>query len=81
MCGMTTSFMLICRGKFKQASAANRASIPLFSVLVANEICAILLLLRLTKEGRRLRLAQKQGTSIETIPSSNRQQGGTLCRS
>jgi hypothetical protein len=80
MCGMTTSFMLICRGKLKQACAANRASIPLFSILVANEICAILLLGRFIEEGRRFLLAQKQGTSTETTPNGNAQQGGTLCR-
>lgn len=81
MCGMTTSFILICRGKFKEACAANRASIPLFSILVANEIGAILLLARFFEEGRRFLLAQKQGTSTETIPSGSGQQGGTLCRS
>jgi len=76
MCGMTTSFILICRGKFKEASGANRASIPLFSILVANEICAILLLRRFYEERRRFLLQQKR-----TIPSDRRQQGGTLCRS
>ena len=81
MCGMTTSFILICRGKFKEASAANKAGIPLFSILVANELCAILLLGRFFEEGRHFLLAQKQGTSTETIPSGRGQQGGTLCRS
>jgi hypothetical protein len=81
MCGMTTGFMLICRGKFKEARAANRASISLFSILVANEICAILLLGRFIEEGRHFLLAQEQGTSTETIPFSNAQQGGTSCKS
>jgi hypothetical protein len=81
MCGMTTSFILICRGKFKEASGANRASIPLFSILVANEICAILLLRRFYEERRRFLLQQKRTTSTKTIPSDRRQQGGTLCRS
>jgi hypothetical protein len=80
MCGMTTSFILICRGKFKQASAGNRASIPLFSILVANELCAILLLGRFFEQGRHFLFARKQGTSTETIPSSNVQQGGAICR-
>jgi hypothetical protein len=81
MCGMTTSFILICRGKFKQASAANRASIPLFSILVVNEICAILLLRRFYEEGRHYLLQQKRATSTKTIPSDRRREGGTLCRS
>lgn len=81
ICGMTTSFILICRGKFKEASAANKASIPLFSILIANEIAAILLLGKLFEEGRHFLLAEKQGTSTETIASGSRQQGGTLCRS
>jgi hypothetical protein len=81
MCGMTTSFILICRGKFKEACAANRAGIPLFSILVANEVCAILLLARFFEEGRHFLFGQKQGTSTEAIPSGSEQQGGTLCRS
>jgi hypothetical protein len=81
MCGMTTSFILICRGKFKEASAANKASIPLFSILVANEICATLLLGRFFEEARHFLLAQKHETSTKTIPSGSGQQGGTLCRS
>jgi hypothetical protein len=80
MCGMTTSFMLICRGKFKEASKANRASLPLFSILLANELCAILLLRRFYGEGRHLRLRQERATSTETTPSDHRQQGGALCR-
>jgi hypothetical protein len=81
MCGMTTSFILICRGKFKEASAANKASIPLFSILVANEIGAILLLGRFIEVGRQFPFAQGKDTCTETIPSSNSQRGGTLCRS
>jgi hypothetical protein len=81
MCGMTTGFMLICRGKFKEARAANRASISLFSILVANEVCAILLLGRFIEEGRHFLLAQKPSTSIEATLFNNAPQGGTSCRS
>ena len=81
LCGMTTSFVLIGRGKFKEATAANRASIPLFSILTANEIGALLLLGKFFGEGRHFLLAGKQGTSTEAIAPDNGQQGGTLCRS
>jgi ribosomal protein S14 len=81
MCGMTTSFILICRGKFKEASAANKASIPLFSILTASEVGAILLLGKFFEEGRHFLLAEKQGPSTEAIASGSGQQGGTLCRS
>ena len=81
MCGMSTSFIFICCGKLKEASAANRASLPLFLILVANEICAILLLRRFYEEGQHFLLQQTRATSSKTISSERRQQGGTLCRS
>jgi len=80
MCGMTTGFILICRGKFKEACAANRASLPLFLILVTNEICAVLLLRRFCEEGHYFLFRPKRATSTKTIPSDRSQQGGTLCR-
>jgi hypothetical protein len=49
MCGMTTAFVEISRGRPGDAQRSNRGSVPLYSVLVMNEAA---LALRL---GRRLR--------------------------
>ncbi|MEO0248149.1 MAG: DUF2752 domain-containing protein [candidate division WOR-3 bacterium] len=38
LCGMTTSFIQISHGNFKQSLLSNRASIPLYVVFVINEL-------------------------------------------
>jgi hypothetical protein len=45
LCGMTTSFLAISRGRFKEADAANGLGIYLFSLFVSNEIVLTALLL------------------------------------
>jgi len=37
-CGMTTSFIAISGGRFREAERSNRGSIPLYAVFVMNEI-------------------------------------------
>lgn len=39
LCGMTTAFLAISRAQFGRAHAANRGSLPLYSVLLANQVC------------------------------------------
>jgi hypothetical protein len=41
LCGMTTSFVLISRGRFDDALDRNRGSIPLYSAMVWNECVAL----------------------------------------
>ncbi len=38
LCGMTTSFLYIANGKFREANASNSYGIALFSLLIFNEI-------------------------------------------
>src|SRR5260370_29043810 len=45
-CGMTTSFLNISEGRFRDAGRANRAGIPLYVLFVSNEICALALVRR-----------------------------------
>jgi hypothetical protein len=45
-CGMTTSFLSISEARFRDASRANRAGIPLYLVFVSNEICALVFMRR-----------------------------------
>src|SRR5690242_6751861 len=45
-CGMTTSFLSISEGRFREAGRANRAGIPLYVLFVSNEICALALVRR-----------------------------------
>lgn len=45
-CGMTTSFLNISEARFRDASHANRAGIPLYGVFVSNEIFALLFMRR-----------------------------------
>jgi hypothetical protein len=45
-CGMTTCFLDISEARFKDASRANRAGIPLYLVFLSNEICALAFLRR-----------------------------------
>jgi hypothetical protein len=40
MCGMTTGFILISRGRFNDALGRNRGSIPLYAAVVWNECTA-----------------------------------------
>lgn len=41
LCGMTRSFVLIARGKLKEASQANTAGTPLFAVLLSNQLVGL----------------------------------------
>ncbi len=41
LCGMTRSFVLIARGKFKGASQANAGGLPLFAALLSNQLVAL----------------------------------------
>ncbi|MFN3324150.1 MAG: DUF2752 domain-containing protein [Bryobacteraceae bacterium] len=47
LCGMTTGFYAIGRGEFESATAANAASLPLFSAMAVNEIAVAVVLARL----------------------------------
>ena len=46
LCGMTTSFLDISRGKFGEARNANRGGIPLYLSFVSNEIGALIFVRR-----------------------------------
>jgi hypothetical protein len=46
LCGMTRSFVLVARGKFKEASQANTAGLPLFAALLSNQLVALCFLSR-----------------------------------
>lgn len=37
-CGMTTAFMAMARGRFGEASAANRGALPLWLSMLVNEV-------------------------------------------
>jgi hypothetical protein len=41
LCGMTTAFLLIGEGECQEASHHNRASLPLFFVLLGNQLLAV----------------------------------------
>jgi hypothetical protein len=41
LCGMTTAFYLIARGRFEDATVANYASVPLYSGLALNALAGI----------------------------------------
>ena len=41
-CGMTTSFLNISEARFRDASHANRAGIPLYGIFISNEVGALL---------------------------------------
>ena len=45
-CGMTTSFLAISSGRLGDARRANRAGVPLYLLLISNEVCALLFLRR-----------------------------------
>lgn len=40
LCGMTRAFLLISRGQLDQAKRLNRASVPLYGGMVANDLLA-----------------------------------------
>lgn len=41
LCGMTRSFVLVARGRFKEASLANPGGLPLFAALLSNQLVAL----------------------------------------
>jgi hypothetical protein len=52
LCGMTTAFLLISDGRFDEAHQVNRASVPLYSGFILNELFAFLFLGSISKGGR-----------------------------
>lgn len=46
LCGMTRAFLLIGQGNPREATHANRGSLPLFLVLLSNQLLAVGLLAR-----------------------------------
>lgn len=41
LCGMTRAFLLLGEGRFQDASHHNRASVPLFFLLLGNQLLAV----------------------------------------
>jgi hypothetical protein len=58
LCGMTTGFLDISRGQFKEASMANGFGIYLFSIFVSNEI--VMVAVFLLKKGRKKSITVRQ---------------------
>lgn len=52
LCGMTTAFLLISRGRFSEATGVNRAAVPLYSAFLLNEVFAIMGLRSILRGGR-----------------------------
>lgn len=52
-CGMTTAFMAMARGRFGEASAANRGALPLGFSMLANEVLLGAVLANLAIQRRR----------------------------
>jgi len=80
LCGMTTSFILISQGGFKAAWLANKASLPLYTAFVVNELTAFLLVI---KRLRRVRCSYQQKEinalkAVEHTPTGKRRD---LCKS
>jgi len=46
LCGMTRAFVSISKGRLHEATQLNRASVPLYVALAANELAALLVLAR-----------------------------------
>lgn len=46
LCGMTTAFRLISRGRLSGATRSHRHAIPLYSAMLLNEIVAVIWLVR-----------------------------------
>jgi hypothetical protein len=53
LCGMTTAFLLISGGRFKEAFAANTGSLTLYTGFVVNELFVLLFLVDSLRSKRR----------------------------
>lgn len=72
LCGMTTSFIDISHGDFRQAYLANRGSIPLYFLLLSNEIFVLVYVVILFTQHRRF-LHHPARSTVTTTQHSHSQ--------
>jgi len=75
LCGMTHDFLAISRGRLRVENRRNRASLPLYAGMLANEA---LFALNLTL-GRRLRAPVPTGRNLESLGRHTNTIGETSC--